>query len=146
MKPFLNPPPVENSPSGEPSLLSDEVAQILRGQVQEQLQKHGQVQQAAQAAGMARTYLSQIRNGARLPRHRELYIRLFTQAFGWTQEEVDQLIAQAQLQELGFTNPELSVRLAEVQSRSKKLNSDQLEGLIDYLEGWLQRRRNREKE
>jgi len=140
MKPILRrstPPPGENSPAP----LSPGVADRLCRQVQDHWPPQGNIQQAAQAAGLARSYLSQILHGLRAPRNREVYVNLFTQALGWTQEEVDQLIAQTQLQELGFTHPELSLRLAEVSFRSKELSSDQLEGLLDYLEGWLQRRR-----
>ncbi len=124
-----------------PETLSHGVGRILCRDIAERFKRPGAIMRAAQATGFAHTYLSQIKSGHRVPLQKNVYLKLFTQAFHLTFEQAHQLIVQAKLEELGFTNPELSLRLAEFNIRSKQLNSDQVEGLLDYLEGWLVRRR-----
>lgn len=121
--------------------LSQGVGHILCRDIAKRLNRPGAIARAAQATGFAHTYLSQIKSGRRVPLQQTVYVKLLTDALGMTFEAAHQLIAQAKLEELGFTNPELSLRLAEFNIRSKQLSSDQVEGLLDYLEGWLVRRR-----
>lgn len=121
--------------------LARSVARLLCREIRERLQTPGAMMRAAKAAGFAHPYLSQIKSGQRVPLQTSVYLRLLTEAFHLTFEEAHQLIAKAKLEEMGFTSPELSLRLAEFNLRSKQLTSDQMEGLIDYLEGWLVRRR-----